>query len=99
MGKPAALDVSVTSPLNPLIIMEVGVTAGAAAQATELRKHKANNPKCVQLGWECIPIVVESYGAWETEASALLSAVVSRLAITSNKPKSVVLKDIYGQLS
>ena len=76
MGKQAALDVSVTSPLNPLIIMEAGVTAGAAARATELRKHKANNPKCVQLGWECIPMVVESYGAWGTEASALLSAVL-----------------------
>ena len=50
MGKPAALDVSVTSPLNPLIIMEVGVIAGAAARVTELRKHKSNNPKCVQLG-------------------------------------------------
>ena len=44
-------------------------------------------------------MVVESYGAWGTEASALFSAVASRLAITSNKPKSVVLKDIYGRLN
>ena len=44
-------------------------------------------------------MVVESYGAWGTEASALLSPVASRLAITSNKPKSVVLKDIYGRLN
>ena len=59
-----------------LIIMEAGVTAGAAARASELRKYKSNNPKCVQLGWECIPMVVESYGVWGTEASALLSAVL-----------------------
>ena len=89
MGKPAALDMSVISPFNPMIIMEAGVTSGAAARATELRKHNANDPKCVQLGWECIPIVVESYGAWGTEASTLLSAFASRLAIASNKPISL----------
>ena len=42
MGKPAALDLSVTSPLNPLTLLEAGVTAGAAAKATEERKLKAN---------------------------------------------------------
>ena len=44
-------------------------------------------------------MVVKAYGAWGIEASALLSAVVPRLAITSNKPNSVVLKDIYGRLN
>ena len=29
----------VTSPLNSKILSEAGVTAGAAAHATELRKH------------------------------------------------------------
>ena len=32
-----------------------GVTAGAAAQAAEARKHAANNQKCSDLGWSCIP--------------------------------------------
>ncbi|KAL5515079.1 hypothetical protein EMCRGX_G000197 [Ephydatia muelleri] len=63
MGKTAACDVSVTSPLNSNIMSEAGVTAGAAAQATELRKHEANDVKCSELGWLCIPLVVESYGA------------------------------------
>ena len=35
LGKKAACDISVTSPLNSNIMSEVGVTAGAAAQATE----------------------------------------------------------------
>ena len=68
LGKTAACDISVTTPLNSNIMSEAGVTAGAAAQATELRKHETNDVKCSELGWLCIPLVVESYGAWEKEA-------------------------------
>ena len=87
LGKMAACDISVTSPLNSNIMSEAGVTAGAAAQATELRKHEANNVKCSELGWLCIPLVVESYGAWGKEAMESFSSLASRLAITSSRPK------------
>ena len=60
MGKPVALDLSVTSPLNLIILLEAGVMAGAAAKATEGRIFKANVSKCADLGWVCIPIVAES---------------------------------------
>ena len=61
LGRTAALDVSITSPLNPVTLLEAGVSATAAAQATEARKHKANDPKCSELGWVCVPMVVESH--------------------------------------
>ena len=38
MGRTAALDVSVTSLLNPQSLLEAGVTATAAALANEARK-------------------------------------------------------------
>ena len=44
-----------------MILLEAGVSATAAAQATESRKHQANDPKCSDLGWECFPMVVETY--------------------------------------
>ena len=56
-GKPAAFDLTVVSPLNPTFISEAGRTAGSAAVAAELRKHSANNAKCSELGWTCIPLV------------------------------------------
>eukprot|EP00731_Ephydatia_muelleri_P021549 Em0014g140a len=99
LGKTAACDISVTSPLNSNIISEAGVTAGAAAQATELRKHEANDVKCSELGWLCIPLVVESYGAWGKEAMESFSSLASRLAITSSRPKSAVLSELYGRLN
>eukprot|EP00731_Ephydatia_muelleri_P029404 Em0020g1048a len=80
MGKPAALDLSVTSPLNPLTLLEAGVTAGAAAKATEERKLKANTGKCADLGWVCVPVVAESYGAWGLTARDFFSKLGSRLA-------------------
>ena len=62
-GKTAAFDISVTPPLNTHTLMEAGVSAGSAALATEGRKHRANDVKCKELGWLCVPLVVETYGA------------------------------------
>eukprot|EP00731_Ephydatia_muelleri_P013116 Em0007g426a len=90
LEKTAACDISVTSPL---IMSEAGITAGAAAQATE---HEANDVKCSELGWLCIPLVVESYGAWGKEAMESFSSLASRLAITSSRPKSAILSELNG---
>ena len=49
-GKPAAIELSVTSPLNPSLLSEAGLTAGPAAVAAELRKHSGNDAKCSELG-------------------------------------------------
>ncbi|KAL5497570.1 hypothetical protein EMCRGX_G014066 [Ephydatia muelleri] len=95
LGRTAALDVSITSPLNPVTLLEAGVSATAAAQATEARKHQANDPKCSELGWVCVPMVVETYGAWGKEATAIIFSVASRLATSTCRPKSTILHEIY----
>eukprot|EP00731_Ephydatia_muelleri_P024346 Em0016g617a len=64
LGKPAAFDLSVTSLLNPTTLLEASVTTGVAALTTGLRKHLSNDTKCKELDWVCVPLVVESYGAW-----------------------------------
>ena len=62
LGKPAAFDITVTSPLNPSTFTEASVMAGSAALAAEQWKHNANDVKCSELGWKCVPLAVESYG-------------------------------------
>ena len=89
MGKPVAFDLSVTSLLNLNVFLEAGVIAGAAARATELRKHEANDGKC---RWVCISMVVEAYA----EAMESLSHLTSRLATSSKKARAAVL---YGRLN
>ena len=58
-SKPAAMDLSVVSLLKANILNEAVMTAGAAAQAAEVRKHTAIGQRCTNLGWSCIPLAVE----------------------------------------
>ena len=88
-----------TSPLNSNVLLEAGLAAGQAARAIELRKHEENDAKCKELGWVCVPMVVEAYGAWGTEAMESLALLAPRLATSSNRAKAVVLAELYGRLN
>ena len=63
-GKPAALDFTVTSLLNPTTLNGASVMAESAASAAEAHKHATNDAKCNHLGWVCIPLAVETYSCW-----------------------------------
>eukprot|EP00731_Ephydatia_muelleri_P012239 Em0006g1133a len=57
-GSPAAIDITVTSPLTPAMLRDASTSAGSAAYAAECRKHEANDTKCQELRWTCIPLAV-----------------------------------------
>ncbi|KAL5500007.1 hypothetical protein EMCRGX_G011492 [Ephydatia muelleri] len=95
-GKHAALDITVTSPLIPSILTAASLSEGAAAEEAEVRKHRANDPKCSELGWVCIPLAVETYGNWGREA---FSRLASHLAIITSSHKSKVLTELYSRLN
>ena len=97
--KPAAIDVSITSPLKSNILSEAGVVAGAAARQTEERKHISNDTICSELGWKCVPLVVETFGAWGRTAGQFFGELASRLAAQSHSSKTIMLNNIYGRLS
>ena len=98
-GKPAALDITVTSTLTPDILGESSKMAGAAALAAETCKLYSNGPKCLELGWTCIPVAVETYGSWGKEAQAMFLRLSSHLAISMSSHKPTVLADIYDSLN
>ena len=78
--------IMVTSSLiTPAILDESCSTAGVAAVAAESRKHVANDPKCFELGWTCVPLAVETYGNWEMEAQETFSRLASLLASSLNQ--------------
>eukprot|EP00731_Ephydatia_muelleri_P021595 Em0014g186a len=99
IGKPAAFDFTVTSPLNLTTLTEAGVTRGSAAMAAEVRKHGANDLKCSELGWISIPLAVETYGCWGAEAQSTISRLASRLAIQLQCSKSKAITTIYQRLN
>ena len=94
-GTSAAFDITVTSPLNSPNMLEAGMFQGVSAKSAEHRKHTENDPKFVELGWRCIPLAVESYGAWGPEASKAFSQVATRLAIRGNTPKAKIVAELY----
>ena len=99
LGKPAAFDFTVTSPLVSNILPEVSVTAGTAAFAAEERKHRANDAKCAELGWVSHLRYIETYGCWGIEAKWAFSQLASRLATRQNCPKSTATAALYGRLN
>ena len=98
-GKHAALDITVTSPLIPSILTAASLSEGAAAEEAEVRKHRANDPKCSELGWVCIPLAVETYGNRGREAQSTFSRLASHLAIITSSHKSKVLTELYSRLN
>ena len=99
LGGPLPWDISVVSPLNPSTLAEAGATFGAVLEATERRKHQANDEKCSALGWVSTPLAVDSYGAWGKEATLFLAQVAARLAIHKSLPKSQASFDLFSNLS
>ena len=99
LGKPAAFDLTVASPLNQSILNEACVTAGSFAWVSEQRKHASNDVKCSELDWSCIPLAVETYGCWGAEARLHLSCLASHLAARLNCSKSHATSTLYGRLN
>ena len=66
-------------------------------KAIEERKLKANGSKCADLGWACVPVVAEPYGAWGMEAVEFFSKLAFRIATSVGKSKLVVLHEMYGR--
>ena len=53
-----------------------------------MRRHNENDAKCTELGWICIPLAVELYGAWGVEACNACSFLARR-------EKSKLLGDLF----
>ena len=69
---------------------------GAAAEAAGRRKHTANDPKCAELGWVCVPLVVETDCNWGEEARRTFALLATRLAFGSSFHKARVIVTCLG---
>ena len=58
-------------PLNTDLILEMSLASGISAECGNVGKHAKNDEMCSELGWTCIPLVVEVYGGWGWEAQEI----------------------------
>ena len=62
-------------------------------RAAEMRKHEKNDAKYTELGWICLPLAVESCGAWGVVACNAFSNLARREDIITN---TEVLDDLLA---
>ena len=51
------------------------------------------------LGWTSIPLAVECYGNWGSEARQTFARLASRLSFSLPEPKSIILMGLYGKMN
>ena len=79
-GRPAAPDVTVTSPLQPNIINHAAEKSGYAIEAAEERKYAQHEKNCSEQGFLFVPLAVESLGG----LSVTLKKALKRIALLAD---------------
>ena len=74
-GKPAALDVSVISPLQQLTLAEAASSPGHALQVGINRKLATHASTCRTAGVDFVPLIVETLGGWSDEAITTIRSI------------------------
>ena len=67
-GRGAALDVTVTSPLQASMVTRVAANAGFASEAAKKRKCDRYATRCTAAGIDFVPLAVDTLGGWEPDA-------------------------------
>ena len=73
-GRPAAFDVTVTSPLQSLL-SRAAETPGASLEVAEDRKFSKHEKNCEEQGISFFPLAVETLGGWSALAIKTLKSV------------------------
>ena len=76
--RPAAMDVTVISPLQQLTLSGASSIAGHALQVREERKRTAYADLCHSSGIDFVPVAIEALGGW-SESTCNTIRIISRL--------------------
>ena len=100
-GVPAALDLAITAPQRQDIVALAGATSLAAATSCAATKasHLNTATLCAQQGVHFMPVVAESTGAWEPEASKLLLQLSPSTAAQAGEDAAALHADLLQELS
>ena len=81
LGHDAAIDITVVHPLNAQFLTGASTIGGVVAETKAGIKRRLNDPKCRELGWRCVPMVVTVYGEWCESGAETINRVASHLAL------------------
>jgi len=101
LGRPMAMDLAVTNTLQPNNSTHAGelVAPGTWAQRyAALHKARAADI-CAAQGVDFVPLVVESYGAWDPDAISVLRDIASRQAAHTHESTCSTMTWLMRRLS
>lgn len=98
-GSPAALDVTVISPLQQLTVDRAAITQGHALQVAHNRKVATHDAPCREAGVQFIPLPVETLGGWSKGAAATLRDIGHRQGLRLGIPPSDSIHHLFQRLS
>ena len=79
-GSPAAVEVTLTCPLQSTLITRAAAEVGYACKLAEEPKLAASAELCQQSCFEFIPLALESRGGFGTSATSFLTVLAERCA-------------------
>ena len=98
-GRPAALDVTVISTMQPLTQAGAAAEPGFALGVAVARKMAAHNSDCHGIGVSFLPIVAETLGGWSPDSIAQI-ARIGRLAVQRlDIPPATAVRHLFQRLS
>ena len=68
---------------------------GVSAKAAEHRKRTENDPKCVELGWRCILLAVESYVVSKTHLLVSVCTLCYVLQVIKHQTTKINVQKIF----
>jgi hypothetical protein len=98
-GRPAAFDVTVTSPVQGSFIAGAARERGHAASLAEFRKDSKYLFACRNVGLSFVPVSVETCGTWGSRALLCFKSLIERLAHRSGRPRSQQARFFFQRLS
>ena len=99
IGKSAAIDVSITSPLQNTTILSAAIEAGFAAGERAKSKDEKNVNNCHDAGIIFLPFVAETFGTWGQISKDIISYIYKRWADKHMENRDKSLNWIYKKLS
>ena len=74
-GRKIAFDVSVTSPTQENLIFQAADRPAAAIEARKRQKIRVHAQNCRDQGVDFQPLVVETFGGWDSDALKFLKEI------------------------
>jgi hypothetical protein len=100
LGKPLAVDLAVTHPLQPNALLKAGMREPGSWATEYARIHKsAQAAQLAPRGVDFAPLVVETFGSWDPDAYALLHRFADQYATHQAVTPSVAVRTLFQRLS